>query len=237
MPKSTDDLSQRQGQRQGQGQGQRQGRRPARTAVLAAVLLVPLAALTACGGGSGAQSTARSSGVASLPSAAAPSPSAGAQAPGAGAASGAPSPASTADRPQERLDDSTAHDVQLWTNYYACLGENGVPLTGGIGMPGQPMQKQPAPGAAIPQAALTACLPRMPLMPPQTDPKLNPHYNADFSAWVNCINSKGLKVKAYGTAGSGDSGWTFDGQPTMPQAQQDQVISTCKVEAFSGSGH
>lgn len=74
-------------------------------------------------------------------------------------------------------------------------------------------------------------------MPPETDPKLNPNYSADFSAWVNCINSKGLKVKAYGTPGSGDSGWSFDGQPTMPQAQQTQVISACKMEAFSGSGH
>lgn len=77
----------------------------------------------------------------------------------------------------------------------------------------------------------------MPLVPPETDPKLNPNYSTDFSAWVNCINSKGLKVKAYGTSGSGDSGWTYDGQPTMPQAQQDQVISACKMEAFSGSGH
>ncbi|MEY9949511.1 hypothetical protein [Kitasatospora sp. GAS1066B] len=242
MPKSTDDRS------------QRPDRRMPRAAVLSAVLLVPLAALTACGAGSGAQSSARGSAVASLPSAAAPGSSAagaspatgaaaGTPAPGTSAASGTgtapstPAPGSTADRPQERLDDTTARDAQLWGAYNDCLGANGVPLSGGISMPGQPVEKQVAPGVSIPEAARTACLPKMPLLPPQTDPKQNPNYAADFSAWVNCINGKGLKVKAYGTPGSGDSGWSFDGQPTMPQAQQDQVISTCKMEAFSGSGH
>ncbi|MGC0312117.1 hypothetical protein [Kitasatospora acidiphila] len=233
MPKSTDDRP------------RRRDRRLLRTAVLSAVLLVPLGALTACGSGSGTQSSAPGAGVASLPSAAAPSsPAAGASpatggdpAPGTSAASGAPSSASTADRPQERLDDSAARDGQLWDAYYACLGANGVPLTGGIAPAGQPMHKMPPPGAAIPKAAEAACQSKMPLPPPQTDPKLNPNYGADFSAWVNCINSKGLKVKAYGTPGSGDSGWSYDGQPTMPEPQREQVIQTCKMEAFSGSGH
>jgi hypothetical protein len=240
MPKSTDDRSRHPGRRPGGG--------PLRTAVLSAVLLLPLATLTACGGGSGSKSSAQGAAVASLPSAAAASsPVAGASpatgaaggdpAPGASAASGAPSPASTADRPQERLDDSPARDGQLWDAYYACLGANGVPLTGGIAPAGQPMHKMPPPGAAIPKSAEAACLSKMPLPPPQTDPKLNPNYGADFSAWVNCINGKGLKVKAYGTPGSGNSGWSYDGQPTMPEPQQEQVIQTCKVEAFSGSGH
>lgn len=227
--------------------------------MLCAVLLVPLGTLTACGSGSGAQSSARGAVVASLPSATAsssptagaspatgaaagdPAPASGAAAgdpaPGASAPAGAPSSASSADRPQERLDDTQEHDGQLWDSYYACLGANGVPLTGGIAPAGQPMHKMPPPGAAIPKAAEAACLSKMPLPPPQTDPKLNPNYNADFSAWVNCINGKGLKVKAYGTPGSGDSGWSYDGQPTMPQPQQQQVIQTCKMEAFSGSGH
>jgi hypothetical protein len=135
------------------------------------------------------------------------------------------------------LDDSSAHDNQLWDGYYACLGANGVPLTLGIAPAGQPMHKMPPPGAAIPKAAEAACLPKMPLPPPETNPKLNPNYAADFSAWVNCINGKGLKVKATGTPGSGDNGWTYDGQPTMPQPQQEQVIQACKMEAFSGSGH
>ncbi|MBD0693410.1 hypothetical protein [Streptomyces sp. CBMA123] len=222
---------------------------PLRTAVLSAALLVPLAALTACGSGPGAQSGAPGAAVASLASSAPPGsptepPAAGAAeaagagtTPAAGAASGTPSPGSTADRPQQRLDDTQEHDAQLWTGYYNCLGDNGVPLTGGIAPAGQPMQKQPPPGTSIPQSALTACQSRMPLMPPEMDPKLNPNYSTDFSAWVNCINGKGLKVKAYGTPGSGNSGWSYDGQPTMPQAQQTQVIAACKTEAFRGNGH
>ncbi|MDH6577473.1 hypothetical protein [Kitasatospora sp. MAP5-34] len=205
--------------------------------MLSAALLVPLAALTACGAGSGAQSSGQVSAVAALPSTAAPSSPAAGASPATGAASGAPDPGSTADRPQERLDDTNARDAQLWGSYFACLGANGVPLTGGISYPGQPSYKQPAADAVIPQAAKTACLPKMPVVPPQTDPKQNPNFSADFSAWVNCINNKGLKVKAYGTAGSGNSGWSYDGTPTMPKAQQDQVISACKVEAFNGSGH
>ncbi|MFJ8473543.1 hypothetical protein [Kitasatospora sp. NPDC094011] len=229
MPKSTDDRP------------RRPERSRLRTALLSAALLVPLTALTACGSGPNTQSGAPGAAVASLASSPHPDspvepPTAG-SAPAAGAASGTPSPGATADRPQQRLDDTPEHDAQLWTGYYNCLGDNGVPLTGGIAPPGQPMQKQPPPGASIPQSALTACQSRMPLMPPEMDPKLNPNYSTDFSAWVNCINGKGLKVKAYGTPGSGNSGWSYDGQPTMPQAQQTQVIAACKTEAFRGSGH
>jgi len=202
-------------------------------------LLSLLTALTACGGGSGTQSGAAGSGniaVASLPAtSAAGSPGqnlAGASggADTAGASGAATDPASG--RPQERLDDTTAFDLQLWSYYYGCLQSNGVKMNFSITTPGMPSYDQPAPGQSVPAAALAACQSKMPLEPPQMNPQLNPQYAADMRADVKCINSKGLKVVADADGG----GWTFDGpQPNLTAAQLNQIQNECQEEAFSGN--
>jgi hypothetical protein len=145
---------------------------------------------------------------------------------GSPSASGAPrqSADSDAGRPQLRLDTSDAERTRLNGIYLDCLRDHGVP--GGY----KPGSKQWFPGGGATQnaAAYRACLGKEPLQPPELDPARNPHYLDDFRTYIRCLNDGGLKVKGLADG----SGWNYDGQSSLTQAQQDKLDHDCELKAY-----
>jgi hypothetical protein len=78
-------------------------------------------------------------------------------------------------------------------------------------------------------AAEKACAGRMPLQPPEMRAETNPNYVEDFSAEIKCINDGGLSVTALPNQG----GWTYNGQPTMSEGQQDALEAKCQLKSYS----
>jgi hypothetical protein len=131
---------------------------------------------------------------------------------------------SDAGRPQLRLDTSDAERTRLNGIYLDCLRDHGVP--GGY----KPGSKQWFPGGGATQnaAAYRACLGKEPLQPPELDPARNPHYLDDFRTYIRCLNDGGLKVKGLADG----SGWNYDGQSSLTQAQQDKLDHDCELKAY-----
>jgi len=189
-----------------------------RAATAAAALAV--IALAACGGQGGAAGSG-TSGVASLPSSAGQSSSA-AQ-PVAGSQGG---PA--ADIGVTVPDNATpAQRDRIYNGYAACLETHGMPTRDFY-------RKQDAAGGFLVTpdtgqfpAAAKACQSLQPHVPWQEDPRYNPNWARDNARWVNCMNAKGVPVKAT------PDGWTFNGTSSLSPAQQGTVQVACEMQAFN----
>ncbi|WP_427918514.1 hypothetical protein [Streptomyces sp. cg40] len=184
-------------------------------AVAGVVATAALAFLSACGGGSGGDGkpVAADKGVASI------------ETPKASAATASESAAAESGRPQLRLDTSEAEQTRLTGVYLDCLRDHGAP--GGY----KPGSKQWYPGGGSDRttsAARKACLPKLPLQPPELDPAKNPRYMDDFRTYIRCLNDGGLKVKGL----SDGSGWNYEGRPTLTEAQQGTLDHDCRLKAY-----
>jgi hypothetical protein len=208
--------------------------RPAlRRAAPAALCLLALTALTACGGGGKA-----SPDVASLPSAGATgSATTGGRSAGSGGASGGTgaTPTGTAaghsGRPQERLDDTPAEREALIHAWDECLAAHGAHwTTTRSGVAGSPKQI----ADPVPPAAGAACEDKLPLLPPELDPSLNPHYRDDTLAEIACLRAHGVMVHltADTSVDPDGLGWTFDSSMTRVPDNEGQIEDQCQLSAF-----
>jgi len=182
-------------------------------------------ALAGCGGHA-AQSAA---GVASLPAAQGQSPASSASsASSTGSASsagnggpagltGVTMPDNATPAEQNRIENAWASCMQAHGDHdFAGKENNGA---GTIEEPTAPASRYPV--------AVKACASLQPHEPWQQMPQYNPNYNQDFAKWVNCLNAKGVPVKA--TTG----GWTFNGTSRLSFTQQKNVIAECEMQAFN----
>jgi hypothetical protein len=178
--------------------------------VVAAVGAVSL--LAACGGGSGSTTAAQGAaaqGVASI------------------AASGGTRPTAQQTTPVQTgavLPDnaSPAETKRIVNAYYSCLQDHGV--TGISTKPNGLMGPENIPNTPLVATAQKDCASKKPHPPWQEIPADNPNFQNDMRAWVNCMNSRGLSVKAV------SGGWNFASSHEPADANQIQV--ECEMQAF-----
>ncbi|MET8157892.1 hypothetical protein ABZT47_16075 [Sphaerisporangium sp. NPDC005289] len=196
-------------------------RRPARRGALAATALAGLCLVTAaCADASAAARDPRpapvaaSAGPAAAPAASAPSSAA----PRAGDAHG--------ERPQLRLDSTTEEVYRYRKAYAECLKDNGMPQSAGTYTPAQ---------ESAYQAARKACQDKVPLLPPELDPKQNPHYAASVRVQVKCMQEYGFKVHLVPAPASDPNalGWTYDELPG-DDVDIDKIQNECRAKGFGG---
>ncbi|MFG2374916.1 hypothetical protein ACGFY9_25985 [Streptomyces sp. NPDC048504] len=186
-----------------------------RSAVLAGLgAAAALSLLVACGGSDsgGDSSASKGKGVASIDS------------PSASGASASASAAKESGRPQLRVDSTDEERTrlyQIWTN---CLHDHGVPAGH---KPGSTEWSLAASPGKYP-AAMNACVSKRPIEPPEEDPATNPHYMDDFRTYIKCLNDGGLKVKGLADG----SGWNFDGESSLTEAQRSKLDKDCEVKAY-----
>ena len=187
-----------------------------RSAVLAGLgAAAALSLLVACGGSdSGGDSASKSKGVASIDSPSASGASASASA----------SAAKESGRPQLRVDSTDEERSRLYQIWTDCLHDHGVPAGH---KPGSTAWSLAASPDKYP-AAMTACVPKRPIEPPEEDPATNPHYMDDFRTYIKCLNDGGLKVKGLADG----SGWNFDGESSLTEAQRSKLDKDCEVKAY-----
>jgi hypothetical protein len=173
-------------------------------------------ALTACGG----HGTHSSTGVASLPaSPGQPSASSAGSADNGGPAglSGVTVPDNAPPAEMDRIFNAWASCMQAHGDHEFYSKRNG---DGAIQFPvGNPDSKYPS--------AVSACAALHPHQPWQEMPQYNPNYNQDFAKWINCLNAKGVPVKA--TPG----GWTYNGTSRLSDAAKQKVEVVCEMQAFN----
>lgn len=197
-----------------------------RVAVLAAVALAGSFLLTACGGAdSGGSAAAKDDGVASMVSES-PGEAAGG---GAGTANAGSSkkPAADDDRPQLRLDSSPEEVTKYRQAYATCLKNHG--------MPAKTNSAPSAAGIKAAEAAAKACEDKVPLLPPEMNPKTNPHYADAVRAQVKCMKGYGFKVRVVPATGSdpNEISWTYDSIPGNG-VDIEKIQNECQVKAFGG---
>jgi hypothetical protein len=182
-----------------------------RTAGLAAALVL----LAACASGSGSGATGQ---VASIPSS-------GGTAGSVGQGSAAAVPSHPNLEGPALPDEATDAQIKAIEGpWFRCLGAHGTPLATNPKQPGVM-----APTGAIPAAARKACLSLQPHAPWQEIPADNPNYKLDMAKWINCMNARGVGVKAT-SGGPTAGGWTFT-NPNEP-ADENQVETQCEMQAF-----
>ncbi|MFE9598804.1 hypothetical protein [Streptomyces hokutonensis] len=188
--------------------------RRTRSAVLAGLgAAAALSLLVACGGSGGHGGTAsKDKDVVSINS------------PSASGASASASAAAESGRPRLRVDTTDAERTRLYQIWTDCLHDHGVPAGH---KPGSTAWSIAGDITKYP-AATTACLPKRPIEPPEEDPAKNPHYMDDFRTYIKCLNDGGLKVKGL----SDGSGWNYDGESSLTQAQESRLDHDCEVKAY-----
>ncbi|WP_055587621.1 hypothetical protein [Peterkaempfera griseoplana] len=170
------------------------------------------------------QTTSDAAGTSGTPSDPAKTPSS----PDAGPADG-----DTSRRPQERLDDTPEERAALIHAWDQCLVDHGAHWT--TTRPG--VAGAPATVAdPIPPAASSACKNKLPLMPPELDPALNPHYRDDMLANIKCLRAHGVMVHLTSDTSVNANGlsWTYDSSDTPLPPNQGQIEDKCQMEAFGG---
>jgi len=173
-----------------------------------------LALLAGCAGGS-------SSGAAGQVASISPSgTAASAGQPSAAASAGQPTPGG----PVLSENATIAEEKAALGPWYRCLGAHGTRLIENSKYSGLP-----SPAGAISAAAMKACLSLQPHAPWQEIPADNPNYQLDMAKWINCMNAKGVGVKAT-SGGVTAGGWTFTHSYGPPN--QDQIVSQCETKAF-----
>ncbi|MFD8612212.1 hypothetical protein [Streptomyces sp. NPDC059631] len=204
----------------------RRRRLPGAVALLTGFLL-----LTGCGGGGGPggsddQGGSARKGVASLESGAPD----GTPKTGTGTATGSGAGATPSDpdagRPRLRLDSTDEERNRYWHYYAACLKDHGHKMITARG----PDSIDDTDNSPTAKAAEQACKNKLPLQPPELERETNPHFDDQYRAYVKCLNRNGLKV----TALPDNSGWTYDGDSTLSQTEQDTVDKKCTMEEFGG---
>lgn len=148
--------------------------------------------------------------------------------------SGSPATAEAeAGRPQLRLDTTIEEEVRMYQGYLRCLKDQGVdiPRSGGKGGEGIDPNSLWFPGVNVAEehpAAERKCLSKKPLPPPESDPKKNPNYMADYREWIECNNRRGFEVDPLPDG----SGWNYREGGNIPD-NADRIDSECQIEAFS----
>ncbi|MGJ6963117.1 hypothetical protein ACSDR0_14515 [Streptosporangium sp. G11] len=180
---------------------------PAPTPVKLAVAALACGLLAACGAASAA-----TGGIAAASAAPAPS--------------SAPSEAPTAAKPPARSQlrlDSTAAEVRKYRLAYAtCLKEHGMPSKG--------IWPEKAE-----KAARRACESLRPLLPPELDPKQNPHYAESVRIEAGCLRDHGFDVHLVPPTGSDPNtiSWRYESVPG-PDVDIEKIQDDCRVKAFGG---
>ncbi|MFC7383551.1 hypothetical protein [Sphaerisporangium rhizosphaerae] len=186
---------------------------------LAAALVAGSFALAACG-----TAAAQDSGSQNPAPVAASSP--------AGAAAAAPAvddgrTAADEGSPQLRLD-STEEEVHRYRKAYAdCLKEHGS---------GEWAGEKPTPAEkSTYEAARRACADKVPLLPPEMDPKKNPHYADAVRREVKCLQGHGFKVHLIPPQASDPNtiSWTYDSLPG-DDVDIEKIQNECRVKAYGG---
>lgn len=124
------------------------------------------------------------------------------------------------EQPRLRMDMSEEEKNRLFEAHTACLKEKD-PKGTGTG-PGPAGQRQYS------EEAWSACALKWPLPPWEMDSK-NPTFADNWHKNVRCLNDKGLKVIE-----TEPGSWTYDGEPTMSQAERDRVTKECEQQVFGG---
>jgi hypothetical protein len=190
--------------------------------IIAGGLLLGLL-LAGCGS-SGGNSAPGAEPVASLASVAAPATT---------SAPGTPTE-DPAGRPQMRLDDSPQRRDRLIAAWDACLIEHGAKTranTRAAGVAGAPARTVVEP---VPVSASKPCQDKLPLLPPELEPGLNPHYRDDWKAEVACLREHGVKVHLTSDTSDGPDGlsWTYDDDAGKLPADADRIQHDCELAAF-----
>ncbi len=110
-----------------------------------------------------------------------------------------------------------------------CLMDHGVPPA----RPGIPKSKNnsvasEADKSKYPQA-YEACRSMKPIPAPELDADTNPQYMDSYSAMIECMNEKGLKVNPLPNGG----GWNYAGPNALSQEQEEKIHYSCRRKAFS----
>jgi hypothetical protein len=188
-------------------------------AVTAALTIITL---TACGSGSQAGG-AGTGNVASLPA----SPGQGSSSAGTTDQAGQSGPAGL--QGVTLPDNATlAETTRIMNAWASCMGSHGDSHfsakqgdAGGPRFPTVTIDKFPA--------AVKACRSLPPHAPWQELPQYNPNYQRDFARDINCMNARGVPVKAV------PGGWDFNGTSSLSEAQQEKVTVECEMRAFNES--
>jgi hypothetical protein len=192
---------------------------------LAAALVAGSFALAACGTAAAQDSGHQNPAPVGASSKASSASAAGTQSKAAPA--GKTRKAADAGRPQLRLD-STEEEVQRYRKAYAdCLKEHGS---------GEWAGEKPTPAEeSAYEAARRACADKVPLLPPEMDPKKNPHYADAVRREVKCLKGHGLKVHLVPAQGSDPNSisWTYDSLPG-DDVDIEKIQNECRVKAYGG---
>ncbi|MEW9531048.1 hypothetical protein [Microbispora sp. NPDC049125] len=196
------------------------GRGPlARAAALGMAVLTGCCLLTACGSGSGSARTDAAVGdAASLITLA------------AGTATASPSDKAATDAGvQLRLDSSPEEVTRARMGYATCLKAHRAPST--IKTTGVATSAD----EAAQKAAEKACAGKRPLLPPEMDPRTNPHYADAVRVQVKCMKDHGFKVHITPAQGSDPNaiGWIYDRLPG-PGVDIQKVQDDCRARGFGG---
>jgi hypothetical protein len=194
-------------------------KRAATIPALAAMAALTVIALTACGSG-GQDGGAGTRSVASLPTPAGQRPSStGSASSGPAGLEGVTIPDNASPAVRNRIQDAWASCMEAHGDHHF-VDKPGGP--GGFLTTTDTMNQMVS---EFP-AAVQACRSLQPHSPWQELPQYNPNYQRDFAQWVNCLNAKGLPVKAV------PGGWTYNGTSSLSQAQQEKVTVDCEIQAF-----
>jgi hypothetical protein len=188
------------------------GPAPAKRAAAFAVAAVACGLLTACGAASADTGTP------------APVPPTSA-APGSPVGTAKPAdPAHTAatGRPQLNLNSSEAEVRKYRLAYAACLKDHGMPSKGTWTKEAE-------------SAARAACESKRPLLPPELDPKKNPHYAQSVRIEARCLQDHGFDVRLVPPTGSDPNtiSWHYESVPG-PDVDIEKIQNDCRVKAFGG---
>ncbi|WP_159054160.1 hypothetical protein [Streptomyces sp. AS58] len=147
-------------------------------------------------------------------------------------------PAVEAKRPQLRLDTSDEERARLGDAYNACLEAQGVPMETERAASAGAKQASPVQGLGPEyDDEFDACLVKLPLQPPETAPDTNPQYADDFRAYVQCLQSRGMKVHVVPDTSVYPDGltWTYDDDAGPESVEVPaQTEKECMMEAFDG---
>jgi hypothetical protein len=136
----------------------------------------------------------------------------------------------TSTRPQFRLDDTQARRNALINAWDECLLMHGAHRstssryqTAAARTSGDIYVANP-----VPAKAETACVNKLPMMPPQLEASSNPHFHQDSLAYVACMQKKGLYVTLLNGQ---NTDWTFTPGHSVP-SNYATIDHACELTAF-----
>jgi hypothetical protein len=144
-----------------------------------------------------------------------------------------------------RLDDTQDRRDALIAAWDACLVKNGAryaPDNGRRSAAGAAAGQEPTGKAyrqvqePIPQPAKAACMNKLPLLPVEFDPSLNPHYRDNAVANVKCLRQHGIKVHLTKDTSENPNGlgWTYDDNAGPLPENSGTIEHDCELAAYGG---